>query len=163
MRKDGTVIFILSCIILLKLNRVSGLQERISEMKRFAFFMLVLTFCTHCTNGRTPSTIEDAGQPKTSATASQQHTRTGTAQRAYIDPETGEFVNPPEHETPVAIKSIQPSALNTSTEPMEEESSPVPGGGVMIDLKGRFKNPIRATIEENGKTTIQHPAGGRME
>jgi hypothetical protein len=62
--------------------RMSGLQERIAEMKRFALFMLVLAFCTHCTNGRTPSTIEDEGQTKTSATASQQQARTRTTQRA---------------------------------------------------------------------------------
>ena len=132
-------------------------------MKRFAFFMLVLTFCTHCTNGRTPSTIEDAGQPQTNATASQQHTRTGTAQRAYIDPETGEFVSPPKQETPASSESIQPSAFSISHETMEEESSPVPGGGVMIDLKGRFQSPVSATVEGNGKTTIEHPANGGME
>ncbi len=132
-------------------------------MKRFALFMLVLTFCTHCTNGRKPSTIEDVGQIKTRATASQQQTRTGTAQRAYIDPETGEFVSLPEQETPVSSESIQPPAFSTSDETMEEASSPVPGGGVMIDLKGRFKSPVSATVEENGKTTIEHPANGRME
>ena len=132
-------------------------------MKRIALFMLVLAFCTHCTNGRTPSTIEDVGQTKTSATASQQQSRTGSSQRAYIDPETGEFVSPPEHETPAASQSIQPSAFSIHAETMEEESSPVPGGGVMIDLKGRFKSPVRATIEASGKTTIEHPASGRME
>ncbi|MBR9987359.1 MAG: hypothetical protein KFF68_15755 [Desulfosarcina sp.] len=132
-------------------------------MKRFAFFMLVLAFCTHCTNGRTPSTIEDVGQTKTSETASQQQTRTDSAQRAYIDPETGEFISPPEHQTPAASESIQPSAFSTSDEKMEEASSPVPGGGVMIDLKGRFQSPVTATVERNGKTTIEHPANGRME
>ncbi len=139
-------------------------------MKPSALLMLVLAFCTHSTTERPPSTIADASQTRISVTAARQQSQTGLAppgativQRAYIDPATGEFVNPPEHETPVAIKSIQPSALNTSAEPMEEESSPVPGGGVMIDLKGRLTNPIRATIEGNGKATIQHPAGGRME
>jgi len=132
-------------------------------MKRFALFMLVLAFCTHCSKGRSPSTVEDVGQTKTSATASQQQIRTGTAQRAYIDPETGEFVSPPEHQTPAASESIQPSGFSISAETMEEESSPVPGGGVMIDLKGRFQSPVSATVEGNGKTTIEHPANGRME
>ncbi|MDX2451625.1 hypothetical protein [Desulfosarcina sp.] len=132
-------------------------------MKRFALFMLVLAFCTHCTNGRTPSTIEDVGQTKTSATASQQQSRTGTAQRAYIDPETGELVSPPEQETPAASESIQPSAFSISAETMEEASSPVPGGGMMIDLKGRFQSPIAATVEGKGKTMIEHPANGKME
>lgn len=127
-------------------------------MKRFALFILVLFFCTHCTKGRSPSTIEEVGQ---------QQTRAGIAQRATIDPQTGEFVSPPEHQTPAASKSIQPSALSisaeTPAETMEEAPSPVPGGGVMIDLKGRFQSPVSATVEANGKTTIEHPAGGRME
>ena len=132
-------------------------------MKRIALFMLVLAFCTHCTKGRTPSTIEDAGQTKASTAAAQQQMRTDISQRATIDPETGEFVNPPEQETPAASESIQPSALSISAETMEESSSPVPGGGVMINLKGRFQSPVSATVEGNGKTTIEHPANGRME
>ena len=132
-------------------------------MKRFALFMLLLAFCTHCTKGRTPSTIEDAGQTKASTAAAQQQMRTDISQRATIDPETGEFVNPPEQETPAASESIQPSALSISAETMEESSSPVPGGGVMIDLKGRFQSPVSATVERNGETTIEHPASGRME
>ena len=132
-------------------------------MKRFALFMLVLVFCVHCTKGRSPSTIDDAGQTKSSATIAQQQTRTGTAQRATIDPETGEFVSPPEQETPAASESIQPSAFSISAETMEEAPSPVPGGGVMIDLKGRFQSPVSASIQGNGETTIEHPAGGRTE
>jgi hypothetical protein len=103
------------------------------------------------------------GQTKASTAAAQQQTRTDISQRATIDPETGEFVNPPEQETPAASESIQPSALSISAETMEEASSPVPGGGVMIDLKGRFQSPVSATVEGNGETTIEHPASGRME
>lgn len=139
-------------------------------MKRFALFMAISAFCIHCTEVRSPSTNDDVGQTKTSVTAARQHARMGlappgttTAQRATIDPETGEFVSTPEHETPAASESIQPSAFSIRSETMEEESSPVPGGGVMIDLKGRFKSPVRATIEASGKTTIEHPASGRME
>jgi hypothetical protein len=132
-------------------------------MKRVALLMLVLAFCTYCTKGRSPSTIDDAGQAKAGTAAAYQQTSPGIAQRAYIDPETGEFVNPPEHETPAASKSIQPSALSISAETMEEASSPVPGGGVMIDLKGRYQHSVSATVEADGKATVEHPTGGRME
>jgi len=139
-------------------------------MKRFALFMAIWAFCIHCTEVRPPSTTDDVGQTKTSVTAARQHARMGLAppgttiaQRATIDPETGEFVSPPEHETPAASESIQPFAFSIHAETMQEESSPVPGGGVMIDLKGRFKSPVRATIEASGKTTIEHPASGRRE
>ena len=132
-------------------------------MKWFALFMLLLAFCTHCTKGRTPSTIDDVGQTKASTASAQQQARRNIAQRATIEPETGEFVNPPEQETPATSESIQPSALSISAETMEEESSPVPGGGVMIDLKGRFQSPVSATIEGNGEPTVEHPATGKME
>ena len=132
-------------------------------MKRFALFLIVLAFCTHCTKGRSPSTIDDVGQTKASTSAALKRTRTDIAQRATIDPETGEFVNSPEQETPAASESIQPSALSISAETMEEASSPVPGGGVMIDLNGRFQSPVSATVEGNGETTIEHPASGEME
>ncbi|WP_372682441.1 hypothetical protein [Desulfosarcina sp.] len=132
-------------------------------MKRFALFMLVLAFCTHCSIGCSPSTIEEVGQTKASATAAQQQTRTGIALRATIDPQTGEFISPAEQETPTAGNSIQPSAFSISAETMEETSSPVPGGGVMIDLKGRFQSPVSATVERNGKTTVEHPDSDRVE
>jgi len=147
-----------------------GFQGRMVMMKRFALFMAISAFCIHCTEVRSPSTIDDVGQTKTSVTAVRQHARMGLAfpgttiaQRATIDPETGEFVSPPERETPAASESIQPSAFSIHAETMQEESSPVPGGGVMIDLKGRFKSPVRATIEASGKTTIEHPVSSRME
>jgi hypothetical protein len=153
-----------------KRGRMFGFQGRMVMMKRFALFMAILAFCIHYTEVRSPSTIDDGGQTKTSATAARQQSRMGLvslgttiAQRATIDPETGEFVSPPEHETPASNESNQPSAFSIRAEMMEEESSPVPGGGVMIDLKGRFKSPVRATIEASGKTTIEHPASGRME
>jgi hypothetical protein len=153
-----------------RLERLFGLQGRIAEMKRFALFMVVLAFCTHCTEGRSPSKIDSVRQTNTHVTIARQQAGMGLAlpgatiaQRVTIDPETGEFVSPPEHQTLAADESIQPSAFSIRAEMMEEEPSPVPEGGVMIDLKGRFKSPVRATIEANGKTTIEHPASGRME
>jgi hypothetical protein len=39
---------------------------------------------------------------------------------------------------------------------LEERPSPVPGGGTMVDLKGRFQSPLTATIDSNGDIKIEH-------
>jgi hypothetical protein len=41
-------------------------------------------------------------------------------------------------------------------ETLQEEASPVPDGGMMIDLKGRYQSPITATIDRNGRTIVVH-------
>ena len=46
--------------------------------------------------------------------------------------------------------------LSTSAEGLEVVPSPVPGGGVMIDLKGRFRSELTATLGPDGKVEIQH-------
>jgi hypothetical protein len=51
---------------------------------------------------------------------------------------------------------LSPAALSTSVETLQEEPSPVPGGGMMIDLKGRHHSPIKATIDSDGRTTVDH-------
>lgn len=71
--------------------------------------------------------------------------------RVYIDPVTGEFAEPP------AGAAHAPSAASsTSDAGLVEIPSPVPGGGVMVDLQGRFRRPLVATIDADGKMTIRH-------
>jgi hypothetical protein len=124
------------------------------KMRYLASIILVLAFLTHCTEGRPPAQLD--GLKPTDA-------NTTGAQKAFIDPETGEFLTPAENETPTTNVSVQPHALSNSAEEMEEEPSPVPGGGMMIDLKGRFHSPLSATIEDNGNTKIEHQANDAME
>ena len=57
-------------------------------------------------------------------------------------------------------------ALDTSPEGLVEEPSPVPGGGVMIDLQGRFQNRATATASDSDSVVIDcapdsAPGGGR--
>ena len=73
--------------------------------------------------------------------------------RAYIDPETGQLTVPPEDapaEEPTA------AALATSDEGLVAVPSPVPGGGNVVDLKGRFRSPLMATVDAEGKVEIHH-------
>ena len=141
-------------------------------MKPFVFLMIVLAVCTHCTGGSPPSTSDGVTQtnakatpPKSNTTAAQEQiskdvTTPGEsgALRVYIDPETGEYTTPPAPEVPAARKLPSPAALSTSHEGLEEQPSPVPGGGTLVDLKGRFRSPLVATIDSNGKTKIEHQA-----
>jgi hypothetical protein len=79
--------------------------------------------------------------------------------RIYRDPVTGELRDPPA-EAPAQVSLPPYDALSTSSEGLVETPSPVPGGGVMVDLQGRFRSPLIATQDAEGKITIQHLPSG---
>jgi hypothetical protein len=62
--------------------------------------------------------------------------------RVHVDPATGEFVPPPP-ELPSAPPVVQP---------LREE--PVPGGGVMVDTRGRLLHSVTGAVEPGGGGTI---------
>jgi len=140
-------------------------------MKFTVFSLLIFTCCTYCSDGNIPLNSGVVKEADTSALSAPRNTIVAQEQeienvdisgvsetlRAYIDPETGEFITTHERKTPVAKEMALP-ALSTSQEGIEERRSPVPGGGTMVDLKGRFQNPLTATLDENGKTKIWHQA-----
>lgn len=75
----------------------------------------------------------------------------------YIDPQTGEFIPEPKPgQNALEITPEMQNAASTSSEGLVEEKSPVPGGGVMIDLKGRFQSPLIINQDPNGKQKTQH-------
>jgi len=74
-------------------------------------------------------------------------------QVAHIDPKTGKFVAAPTAPQPEA-GIMERAATQMSFEGLEEVQSPVPGGGVIVDLKGRFRIPLVATVDENGQVTV---------
>lgn len=125
-------------------------------MKRFTSIIALLAFCTQLSDGVSPSIVDGVKQNYDSVTFVQKSKkirfatqRESLAQKAYIDPETSQFVSQPEQDVPIDGNPIETSTLSSSTEKIEEKSSPVPGGGMMIDLKGRFQNPIIAAIKCN--------------
>ena len=79
--------------------------------------------------------------------------------KIYRDPVTGEFVDPPA-EAPAQVSLPPDAALSTSSEGLVETPSPVPGGGVIVDLQGRFRSPLMATQDAEGRVTIQHLPSG---
>ncbi len=76
------------------------------------------------------------------------------AQRVYIDPKTGEFTGPPAKESRLTEALGPESSFSTSDQGLTEV--PIPGGGFMVDLQGRFRNPLIAKETTEGEYTIEH-------
>jgi hypothetical protein len=88
-----------------------------------------------------------AERPATPATAGEPvaHTAGYTIQ---IDPSTGKLLEPWPNDAPMVLNKELNNALSTSSEGLTEVASPVAGGGVMVDLQGRFRNTITATTND---------------
>ncbi len=72
--------------------------------------------------------------------------------RAYADPRTGALLpEPPARATAPAAAAFSRSSAGLV--PM-----PAPGGGVEIDLQGRFQSPLVATVEPDGTVHLHHGA-----
>ena len=75
----------------------------------------------------------------------------------YIDPQTGAILKEPAPGTvPLQLTPDLQKALSTSDQGLVEVLSSVPGGGVTVDLQGRFQSPLFVTIDANGKVKMQH-------
>ena len=75
----------------------------------------------------------------------------------YIDPQTGAILREPAPGTvPLQLTPQLLNALSTSHQGLVEAPSAVAGGGVMLDLQGRFQSPLFVTIDANGKVKMQH-------
>jgi hypothetical protein len=114
---------------------------------------------------RQPASAE-ATQAPSSATLAPEHgeqpagaVEGAAGMRIYRDPETGELGDPPA-EAPAQVTLPPDDPLSTSSEGLVQTPSPVPGGGVMLHLQGRFRSPLIATQDAEGKITIQHLPGG---
>lgn len=70
--------------------------------------------------------------------------------RAYVDPRTGRLLS-----EPPAGRQVPPSdPASTSTEGLVE--TPLPHGGVMLDVRGRFQSPLVATVDADGRVHLGH-------
>ena len=73
----------------------------------------------------------------------------------YIDPQAGVILHEPAPGTvPLQVIPGLHNALSTSHQDLVE--TPAAGGGVKVDLQGRFQSPLTATIDANGNLRIQH-------
>ncbi len=141
-------------------------------MLRLAFLLAALALFTHCTEGRPPVRADDA-KPSDAATQVVHASVSAApapavldaspAQKAYVDPDTGELIPRPAQDESAEGNAIRPAALGSADEKIEIKSSPVEGGGIMVDVKGRFQNPIKATVDGQSGSKIDHAADDETE
>ena len=75
----------------------------------------------------------------------------------YIDPQTGQLLKgPAPGSIPLQLSPSLRNALSTSHQGLVAVPSSVPGGGVKVDLQGRFLSPLITTIDANGKVGFHH-------
>ena len=97
-------------------------------------------------NHAVPGAVGEAGEAGASMS-----TQSGYV--VHFDPATGKIVEPSIDSAPVEFPADWRNALSTSAEGLVEEPSPVKGGGVMVDLGGRFRSAMVAVVDEDGKVT----------
>jgi hypothetical protein len=69
--------------------------------------------------------------------------------RAYVDPRTGALV-------PAPVPGAPPAAPGFSRSAAGLVETRAPGGGVMVNLQGRFQSPLVATVGPDGRVRLQH-------
>ena len=75
----------------------------------------------------------------------------------YIDPQTGAVRQDPAPGTvPLQLSPQERNAFGTSHEGLVQAPSAQPGGGVKLDLQGRFQSPLIGTIDGDGQLKTQH-------
>jgi hypothetical protein len=81
--------------------------------------------------------------------------------KVYIDPQTGAFLSEPAPGTvPPAASAAERNAFSTSHQGLVEVPSSVPGGGVRLDIQGRFQSPLTAKVGSDGSIELDH---GRLD
>lgn len=74
--------------------------------------------------------------------------------RAYVDSLTGEFYVPdPEPELPLSEDLL--NSLRTDTDSLVEVASPLPDGGTMVRLNGRFSSIYVGHTAANGRADAE--------
>jgi hypothetical protein len=75
----------------------------------------------------------------------------------YIDPQTGEILpEPAPGAQPLRLSPADQNAFSTSHVGLVQVPGSVPGGGVRLDLRGRFQNPFIAVVGEEGTAAVGH-------
>jgi len=95
-----------------------------------------------------PAAAPDTETPITNAQP------TGSAGRKiFVDPVTGKLIPPPAQ--PALVLPQTEDALSTSGEGLREIPGKTRGGGIKIDLQGRFRSTVTATVNPDGKLTTR--------
>ncbi len=134
-------------------------------MIRTLLLLIAVTVGAGCMEGRSPvsatgdPSADQAPSAEPRAAANQTADSDATeAQRAYVDPDSGELIPRPADATQDETSALRTAPLSTPTNTLDERPSPVPGGGVVIDLPGRFLSPMSATTDGQPTDAAAPPA-----
>ena len=117
---------------------------------------LNLVFGPPAANAGEAITLPGQQHPQTQHEHAAQPPASSAGMKAHIDPDTGQFKNPPPGVPPAKLPPEHADAFSTSSHGLSQRPSPTPGGGMMVDLKNRFLSPLTATLSPEGKLTIRH-------
>ena len=107
----------------------------------------------------TPARTSDVANPSRQTASTTVPSSAGV--KVSIDPKTNQFQKPSANVTPGEASENVPS-LEAAFEPqpflpeLQEKPSPIVGGGVITNVRLRFRRPLMATKDADGKLTIQH-------
>jgi hypothetical protein len=122
---------------------LNSIEKYIPMTVRIGVIIFAGMLCAGCASpGAAPKSVASEASPGSH-----------TGLRAYKDPRTGEFTDPPATEVETAAPSER--ALNRSHEGLMAVPNDVPGGGVRLDLQGRFRSHFIATKDSDGKVSIR--------
>lgn len=88
-----------------------------------------------------------------------EHTRISSGYVVHLDPVTGELTSSPAQPLSLIMDETLQNAFITSSQGLKEESSPIEGGGVMVDLQGRFQNVFIASMGDSSRITATCTSG----
>jgi len=129
--------------------------------RRLTFRQLLLLGAVALTICMTPPVVAElpSDQPRTEQPGGKAKDEVNTGDRArsdnaagmriYVDPTTGQIGTPP----PGTISGARAAQGGGAAGGLTEVPSPADGGGVMVDLQGRFRSTIKAAREPDGSVS----------
>lgn len=98
----------------------------------------------------------DAGRSAAGATERSRPAQSDPGMIVHIDPATGRIISPPKETLPGPVLQAPVEGAKKPAAELRQLPSPVPGGGVMIELDERFQTPLTATVGADGKVKLEH-------
>ena len=101
--------------------------------------------------------VVDASMGSSSQVVARAKTPGSASVQVYVDPVTGKIgVPPPAAElAPRVLSPAEQQALSTSSEDLVEKPVVGPAGGIILDVQGRFRSTVVATVDAVGRSSIQ--------
>jgi hypothetical protein len=106
--------------------------------------------------GSGPARQANPTNPAQAGTDENVHPSSGLV--VHIDPVTGRIVPKPSaagNVPAIPVPQFQSAPLAADSD-FVEEASPIPGGGIKVNLKRRFHQPLTATSQPDGRIRIEH-------